>query len=96
MDIEHLDSGSDRLLPLLYRNLFRIGIDYPVMTKLNGIYCHTGSKNQLRMARLPQVLESFAAAGIQSVLLKGCSLAIWDNEDFGLRPMQDLDIWVLP
>lgn len=96
VDIEHLDGGSDRLLPLLYRNLTRLGIDHPVMTRLKGIYRHTWSKNQLRLARLRQVLELFTANGIKSTLLKGCSLISFDYEDCGVRPMQDLDVWVLP
>ncbi len=96
VDIEHLDSGSDRLLPLLYRNLSRLGVQHPAMTKLKGTYRHTWINNQLRFSRLVSTLELLDRAGISATLLKGVGLSIVDYQDIGVRQMLDIDIWVHP
>jgi len=96
VDIEKLDTGSNRLLPLLYRNLSQLGVQHPVMTRLKGIYRHTWSKNQLRLLQLKKVLERFENANISTVLLKGIGLLLVDYQDFGVRQMSDVDVWVHP
>jgi hypothetical protein len=40
------------------------------------------------------VLAAFYRAGISTLLLKGAALTLLHYQDFGLRPMQDLDILV--
>jgi len=46
VDIEQLDQGSYRLLPLLYRSLHIDGVEDPLMNKLKGVYRMTWYKNQ--------------------------------------------------
>ncbi|MDS3861151.1 nucleotidyltransferase family protein [Thermosynechococcaceae cyanobacterium BACA0444] len=96
VDFENLDAGSNRLLPLLYRNLSQLGVEHPTIEKLKGIYRHTWSMNQLRVQRLRKVLEKFQEANIPTVLLKGMSLCIADYQDWGVRPMADMDVLVPP
>ena len=38
VDVDQLDPGSLRLLPLLYRNLRTHGVEDPLMNRFKGIY----------------------------------------------------------
>jgi hypothetical protein len=39
-----VDEGSFRLLPLVYRNLDRVGLAGPSMSRLKGVYRHSWAK----------------------------------------------------
>jgi hypothetical protein len=94
VDIEKLDAGSNQLLPLLYRNLRKMGTACPEMSRFKGVYRHTWYKNQLLFHDCTPVLSSFREAGIETVLLKGAGLAAEHYRDFGLRAMADFDVLV--
>ena len=94
--VESLDSGSHRLLPLLYRNLTEQGVDDPVLAKYKGVYRQTWYKNQLLFHRAAAFLRAADAAGIATVLLKGPALTLLYYRDYGLRPMDDFDALVHP
>ena len=51
-DLDHLDYGSFRLLPLLYQNLQRHQIKHPWLPTLKGIHRRTWYQNQLRLQSL--------------------------------------------
>lgn len=89
-----LDSGSRRLMPLLYRNLQNQRINEPSMIRFKEEYFHTWSHNQFSFRRIATLIRDFNQAGIQSMLLKGSALALLFYEDFGLRPMTDIDLLV--
>ena len=93
-NIEDIDPGSHRLLPLLYRNLSRCGSASPLMGKLKGVYRQTWYKNQLLFRDMGQVLDAFRQSGIQTLVLKGAALNVLYYRESGLRPMQDLDVLV--
>jgi hypothetical protein len=93
-DIDDVDLGSFRLLPLLYRNLSTHGVDEPIMSKLKGIYRQTWYKNQMLFHRIAALLRSLQDAGIQTLLLKGAALTVLYYRDYGLRPMSDFDLLV--
>jgi hypothetical protein len=92
--LERLDNGSYRLLPLTYRNLQRLGYQDPVLMRLRGINRRAWCENHLLFRRMGPVLGMFQKAGISTMLLKGAALTLMHYRDFGLRPMQDLDILV--
>jgi Uncharacterised nucleotidyltransferase len=92
--LERLDNGSYRLLPMTYRNLQRLGYEGPVLMKLKGINRRAWCENHLLFRRMGPVLAIFHQAGISTLLLKGAALTLLHYRDFGLRPMQDLDILV--
>ena len=94
VDIDKLDAGSYRLLPLLYRNLHGLGIDAPVLSKLKGVYRHTWSKNHFLSQRMIPLLEAFHLASIETLILKGAALILLYYGDYGLRPMGDFDVLV--
>jgi hypothetical protein len=92
--LETLDNGSYRLLPLTYRNLQSLGYQDPVLMKLKGISRRAWCENHLVFRRMAPVLAELHHAGISTLLLKGAALTLLHYQDFGVRPMQDLDILV--
>lgn len=93
-DLDRLDGGSYRLLPALYRNLAKHGVNGPVLDKLKGVYRHTLYKNHLYFYRLAGLLRSFEDKNIQAIILKGAALTLLYYKDYGLRPMNDIDLLV--
>jgi hypothetical protein len=91
---ESLDSGSYRLLPLLYINLQKQGLDDPVMGKLKGIYRQAWSKNQTLFHEMASVISRLQNAGIKTMLLKGASLSLLYYKNNGARPMADIDVLI--
>lgn len=90
----HLESGSFRLLPLLYNNLHKHGVDDSAMGKLKGIYRQAWSKNQTLFHEMAKVIEFLQNAGIKTMLLKGASLSLLYYKNNGSRPMADIDVLV--
>ena len=96
VEVEELDPGSHRMLPLLYRNLQVHGIKDPSMSKYKGVYRQTWYKNQILFHAITSLLQSFYTAGIRTMVLKGAALTMLHYKDYGLRPMNDFDVLVCP
>jgi hypothetical protein len=94
IDIERLDAGSHRLLPLLYRNLKRHKISHAELPRIKGVYMHTWATNQTALRELGQLVGKLEAADIPTLVLKGAALATRYYRDAGVRPMSDFDILV--
>ena len=94
VDWATLDGGSQRLLPLLHRNLARLGADDPEMPRLKGTYRQTWYTNQILIAKVSPLLSALEAAAIPTALLKGAALTPYYFGDVGLRPMNDFDLLV--
>ena len=94
--IEELDSASDGLVGLLWRNLNAHGVEHETMPKLKGVYRHTWFKNQtvLRQAGVP--IRALREAGIPTLALKGATLCPLYYRDWGVRRMEDFDLLVPP
>jgi hypothetical protein len=90
----HFEPGSFRLLPLLYNNLHKHGVDDSAMGKLKGIYRQAWSKNQTLFHEMAKVIEFLQNAGIKTMLLKGASLSLLYYKNNGSRPMADIDVLV--
>jgi hypothetical protein len=93
-DIDHLDAGSFRMIPLLYRNLKRIGIEHELLGRFRGIHHRAWYENQMALHKLSQLLRTFHEADVPTLILKGAALALLYYKDLGLRPMADLDVLV--
>src|SRR5262245_43289127 len=94
-DLDHLDAGSIRLLPLLYRTLERTGGGHDALLgKLKGVYRHAWYGNQLRLRDTAVVLGELQRRGVDAMLLKGAALTLVHYRDHGLRPMEDVDLLV--
>jgi hypothetical protein len=94
VDIDHLDRGSFRQIPLLYQNLKRIGIGHELIGRFKGIHRRAWYENQMALHRLSGLLQFFHEAKIPTLILKGAALALLYYKDIGLRPMADLDVLV--
>ncbi len=93
-DIDALDQGSYRLLPLAYRNLARLGTPDPFMPRLKGIYRRAWYESHMLFHKRARLLSAFGAAGIPTLLLKGAAVAPVYYRDHGLRPLGDFDFLV--
>lgn len=94
VDVDRIDQGSLRLLPLLYRNLCVFGIEDPLMDIFKGVYRLTWYKNQVVLHDMATIVSAFYNAGIQTMVLKGTALTLLHYRDYGLRPMYDFDVLV--
>src|SRR5262249_10575434 len=64
LDLDALDYGRQRLLPLLHRNLAEFAIEDPQLGRLRGVRHYHWARNQVRIKELAPVLANLAAAGI--------------------------------
>jgi putative nucleotidyltransferase-like protein len=92
--IERLDETSYALLPQLYRNLARLGVNDPTLGKLRGVYRHTWYRNNLLFHAAAPVLHALGERAIPVMVLKGGALATLYPSGLGARPMADLDLLV--
>ena len=94
--LEPLDGASQSLLPLVYRNLIRLGDGDERIDALKDRYLFTWSENQRFYHGVLPLLRAFEQAGIDAVVLKGLALIARFYRDPGLRPMADVDVLVPP
>lgn len=93
-DIDALDSGSFRTLPLVYKKLREYGIEDELMGKLKGMYRRTWYNNHIIFNKIAGLLRTLHDQGFQTLVLKGAALTVGYYRDHGLRPMQDFDVLV--
>ncbi len=94
VDFDDVDHGSTRLLPLVYRNLGSASFDAEVGGRLKGLYRRSWSQNQLLFKRAAGAIAALERAGVETLTIKGASLAIASYADVGVRPMDDVDVLV--
>lgn len=94
VSFEHLDAGSQRLVPLLLNKLQRLNIEHSDLRKYRSVARYVWFKNQLLLRAAQKVLGVFAEAHIPAILLKGLPVTLLYYGDHCLRPMSDLDILV--
>jgi putative nucleotidyltransferase-like protein len=94
VDLDDVDFGSLRLLPLLYSNLRRHDLGHPAMPRLRGLYRKSWLRNQIVLERGLRAVRALGDAGIPTLLLKGSALAATAYADPAQRPMDDLDVLV--
>ena len=92
--LDDVDSGSFRLLPLLYRNLARHNIDEPQLPRLRGVYRQAWYRNQLAMEQAHEAVRMLADHDIPVMILKGAALLDGVYGEMGARPMEDVDLMV--
>jgi hypothetical protein len=95
LDLDRLGIASQRILPLVYRNLCRHGIDDPWLPRLKGVYRYTWSRNQMLFHQASPLVDALEEAGIETMLLKGSALVTsYYGNDAGCRFMTDFDLAV--
>ena len=85
---------------LLYKSLKKTGIlgslGHRQMQQLQSFYYSTVQHNLQAVNDLKQILLQVNDKGIRVVLLQGIALVEKVYKDIGLRPLTDIDLWVLP
>jgi hypothetical protein len=94
VELDDVDGGSMRLLPLAYRNLGPGAFDAEAAERLKGLYRRAWSRNQVLFRRAAEAIGALEAAGIETLAIKGVSLALLSYGDAGARPMDDADVLV--
>jgi hypothetical protein len=97
LDLDELELGSFPLLPLVHRQLDRLGIEDRDVPRLTGIYRRTWYLNRVRLEGLTPALRALEDCGAEPVVVDGWQIpAHYYDGDFGLRPVEDLDVLVRP
>jgi len=96
IDIDWIDEGSNRLLPLLYHNLSPLGIEDPILTRAKSVYRYQLTKTHIMFHRVMPLIGELRNGGIDVLLLKGSALILNYYKNFGIRPQLDIDIMVKP
>lgn len=94
LDLDHIDFGSYRLLPLLWKRIEALGFDSRDRDRIKGVYRRTWYSNQLVLARASVLVQTLTARQIPTMLIKGAALALAHYGDLGQRPMDDVDLVV--
>jgi hypothetical protein len=81
-----------RLLPLVYHNLLRLGVDDPLMGRLKGVYRRFWCENQKLFFDAHPAVRRLSESGIDLLMLKGAPLVLSYYHNHALRPMSDIDI----
>jgi Uncharacterised nucleotidyltransferase len=93
-DLDAIEPGSYRLLPLAYRNLGPELADDPDAGRLKGIYRRSWAANQFALRVGRRAIDSLQATGLEVLALKGAALIGSAYGDPGARPMGDVDLAV--
>ena len=93
-DPEHLDPGSQRLIPQLFQNLRGEGVRDALLESFKPAHRKTWTRNRVLFHVLGDLVRRLAEAGIDTLLLKGAALIPLAYRDYGRRPVGDLDVLV--
>jgi len=93
-DIQEIDPGSTRLLPLLMPRAHLFDAADPAWPVIRGCYRRAFVHGQLVSRRATDAMRMLAAAGIPTMVLKGGALLAYYGNNPALRPMNDFDVLV--
>ncbi|MCU0760468.1 MAG: nucleotidyltransferase family protein [Steroidobacteraceae bacterium] len=85
-----------RLVPLLYDNLRRHGVEDDLTGRLKGAYRMSWVKAHRLAAETKPILDEMTGAGLEVLALKGAPLGLLYYGNPALRPMGDFDFVVRP
>jgi hypothetical protein len=97
LDLDRLELGSFPVLPLVHRQLAALRVEDPYMPRLAGIRRRTWAMNRLELEAVGPPLRALEDAGAEPVVVGGWELpAHYYGGDFGLRPVEGLEVLVRP
>lgn len=93
-------AAAEGMAGLLFRALKHHGCQgvatAEALDRLQSIYYLTIRTNVRHLAVLKEVFSEFNSNGIRAAVIQGLSLLLDLYPDPGLRPVSDIDLWVLP
>jgi hypothetical protein len=103
----HFDQGRlvemamrEGVAGLLYKNLKKIGVlgylGHGQIERLQSFYYSAARLNLRLLYDLKEILKKLNQSKTRVVLLQGIPLLQQIYKDIGLRPLTDIDLWVLP
>ena len=93
-DATRFDHASERLLPLVYRAMQRIGGEIPGRELLASRYRQCWYRHSRLLIRARPAFEVLDDAGIDVLVVKGAALAARYYDDSGARAISDVDVVV--
>jgi hypothetical protein len=102
VDVDQLINLAYRegMAGLLYKNLMKSGVlenlGHEQRERLQTLYYQTVLSNLKLIQDLKEILHLLDKKKIRIVLLQGIALLQPIYDDIGLRPLTDIDLWVLP
>ncbi|MDB4264922.1 nucleotidyltransferase family protein [bacterium] len=102
IDADHLIelAVKEGMAGFLYRNLLKAGLldtlNPALKQRLYTTYYLTIRHNLKLIHALNEILKPLMQKQVQVILMQGISLLQQVYRDIGLRPMNDIDLWVLP
>jgi len=91
---------KEGLAGFLYKNVKKAGIpedvDHKLRESLQPLYYRTVEYNIKLINELKKLLSILNQKRLQVVLLQGMALLWQIYDDIGLRPLTDIDLWVMP
>ena len=95
--VDTVDTPSTAILPLLHRQLERLGIDDPLRPRLRGIYRRTWYVNQLNLDRHASALRAVQEAGVEPLVVSSWELPLlYYGGDLGVRTVPSLQLLLRP
>lgn len=91
---DDIEIGALRMMPLLYRNLHRLGIDDELLPRLKGIYRQVWFRNQLILHQGMRALRALREERVPALVIAGGALIATVYDEAALRPMDDFDLVV--
>lgn len=92
--LDHIDSGSVRLLPLLADKLRRLSVHDAAFDTYRGVQRRSWARNHLLFRATAHIVRQLEAEGIAVMALKGIVLASVYYDEMSLRPMNDVDLLI--
>lgn len=95
IDLDNVDPASFNLLPKLSRNMEQFKLTHPLIKRISGVYRSSWARNQLNLFNVIDLLKTLQSHGVKEMLLlKGAAMTLFYYDDYGVRPMGDIDILV--
>ncbi|MEN9506137.1 MAG: hypothetical protein RI958_2063, partial [Actinomycetota bacterium] len=94
VEFDLMDEPSTRLLPLIARRGDVVPADDPVRRRVHGTYRRTWVSNHRLWQEVAPTIVELSRAGVPVMVLKGGALLHWYGDDWGVRPMYDVDLGV--
>ena len=94
VDLDDIDHGSFRLLPMLHHVLRRQGAEGKDMERYHGVARKVWYQNRLTFHRVETLIRQWQSEGREIGVLKGVALSHLYYPDPALRPMDDADVLV--
>jgi hypothetical protein len=89
-DVDTLDPDSQWLLPQLYCNLRRAGVEPVLLARYANVYRHNWYKNQLLLRAAQPLLSALSQAGCRPLLLGAAAVLAAYYSEPGARPIDAL------